>query len=59
MRKMQRLHAEAKQKKRDLFPIPHQQVMVRHWNKLLREGVKSPPLGMLKRCVNVTLGDMA
>lgn len=45
-------------KKGDLFPISHQQVMVRHWNKLLREGVKSPPLGMLKRSVNVALGDM-
>lgn len=59
MRKMQRQHAEAKQKKKkgDLFPISHQQVMLRHWNKPLREVVKSPSLGMLKRCVNVALGD--
>lgn len=32
--------------------------MVRHWNKLLREVMKSPSLDMVKRCLNVAFEHM-
>lgn len=34
------------------------EIMVRHWNRLPKKGVKSPSLEVFQRCVDVTLRDI-